>query len=369
MVVVALDRSSGRWTLERWTTRSIGCGSLRRPQGGWPATLAKPARFDVARHVGEAQPMRDELTESPRADERLAEPRGPHLPDVFARIPGIAWIFVAVAVARIWILIDTARLGPAPDPLLVANVVTDAIGSLAALLLPAALLIRHPHAPRRAPMLTVGVVLIAVVEVLEALERGLLPLVVSIGGDAELAPTLGPPFLAYTLGVQLVAPVGLAAIGLGLARTRRHQSQGGIGWTVMIVLFSALLVANRLAEAAQYLALGSNTIGGPPYVGSVVIIGILTILAWAYLTHTAVHGARAHEEPTIGWKLGAVAGGLALVSYQVYSLLTLFVLPGADLTVLLFLASGLFGAGPLALLLAFAAGLPSLESASEVPAD
>lgn len=301
--------------------------------------------------------MHDDRTSAPADAAPWKEPRGPHLPDAFQRIPALAWVFIAVSLARLWMLVDTARLGPAPDPLLVGGAVMNAVSSLAVLLTPAALLICHPDAPRRAPILTIGVVTVAIGELLQALGPGLQPFFDAMAADSELIP-VSPAYLAYTAVGSLVALIGLVGVGLGLDRARRLPGLGGKGWTAAVLIFAAFLVVSRLAEA---FSVPSPTSSGAYNVYFVVAtaIGVATILAWAYLTIVTINGVRAGEEPASGWSLGVLAGVLALLAYVLFTVTSVISAP--DLNGMLFLASGLFAVGPASLLLAVAAGLPSLE--------
>jgi hypothetical protein len=294
-------------------------------------------------------------------DDRIAqleEPRGPQLPAAFGRIPTLAWIFIVIAVGRLWIVIDAARLGPAPEPLAVAHVVTVAVGSIAVLLLPAALLIRHREAPRRAPILTLGIVLFALGEALQVLSAKLVPLFQSAADDPGPFPVEGA-YLAMAVGISALEVMGLVGIGRGLARTRPMSSAGGTAWTTLVLLFAGVLIVSRIADASRFL--GSPTMGYPLYVLASTAVGIGMILAWAYLTTVTLHGVRAGAEPGSGWRLGVLAGGFSLLAYQLFGVIS-YMAPSADLDGTLFLASGLFAIGPALLLLAFAEGLPSIGS-------
>jgi hypothetical protein len=285
--------------------------------------------------------MSDDRAARPLDAARWEEPRGPHLPDVFQRVPALAWVFIAVAAARLWMIVDTASLGPAPPPLLVGGTVTAAVGSLATLLLPAALLIRHPDALRLAPILTVGAVTVAVGEVLEAIEPGFQPFFASASPDSELI-LVSPIALAYNAVSSLVSLVGLVGIGVGLDRARRRPARAAWRWPAIVLLFAAFLVVSRLAESSRLLPSANDLVSHGAFVVVATGIGIGTILAWAYLTIVAVHGVRAGEEPASGWALGVLAGAFALLAYLPFSVMTVIVAPNVDLNGLLFLASGLF---------------------------
>ncbi|MDO8484179.1 MAG: hypothetical protein Q7S35_04470 [Candidatus Limnocylindrales bacterium] len=308
---------------------------------------------------------RTDLVEEPNVSKPWPEARGPHVPDPLGRIPGLAWIFIVLAVGRMWLLIDSASLGPAPEFLTFANFVMGAIASVAALLLPAVLLIRHPDAASRARTLLLGAILFAVGEGLQVLGERLWPFFLGLTPQGDDLPYLFPLAIGYNGLASLIATSALAGIGLGLARARRFGNRGATRSVTLLVLLPAgLLVVSRIVTANQLLP-------GEPrltpdailYASSTVVLGILSILAWAYLALTALRGRLAGEEPRIGWSLGALSAVLALAASEVFAALAIVALPELSVTGYLFLLSGLFALGPLALLAAFAFGLPSLESA------
>lgn len=304
--------------------------------------------------------------EEPNVSKPWPEARGPHLPDALGRIPGLAWIFIVLGVGRLWLLIDSANLGPAPELLTFASFVTNAIASVAALLLPAVLLIRRPDAPSRARTLLLGAILLAVGEGLEVLGGPLQPIFQELTLEADDVPALVPVGVVYNALAGLIGTTGLACIGLGLAQARRFEDRGGTRLiTLLVGLVATLLVVSRIVTAPQMLPGPARTTPDVIlYVGSSIVLGILSILAWSYLTITALRGVHAHEEPRIGWGLGALSGAVALAASETFGFLTMFVLPDLSVAGYLFLVSALFALGPLALLTAFAFGLPSLEPAA-----
>jgi hypothetical protein len=308
--------------------------------------------------------MNDESTAQPPDAVTWEEPRGPHFPDALSRVPQLAWIFIIVAVARLWMLVDTARLGPAPDPLLTGGVVTHAISSLAVLLAPAALFIRLPDALRSVRILAFGLIAVAVAEVFQALGPGLQPFFDSVVADGS-AP-VGPLFLAFTAVGALVELIGLVGIGIGFDRARRRPSPGDSGWTKVVLLFAGFLVVTRLAESASLVPGPTDSIAYTMYFWAATGIGVGTIIAWAYLVIVTIRGVTAGEQPTSAWGLGTLAGVMALLAYVLFTVMAVFVTPNVNLNGLLFLASGLFAVGPASLLLAVAAGLPSLGPATKI---
>jgi hypothetical protein len=296
------------------------------------------------------------------------EARGPHLPDAFARIPPLAWVFIVLSVARLWVLVDTARLGPDPDPSAVGGVVANAIGSLAVLLTPAALFIRQPAAVQRAPLLAFGLIAMAIADVMQAMSPGIQPFFDAVTGGSELT-LVAPLFLAYVGGAALVALIGLIGVGLGLDRARRQPSRRGVVSTVVVLLVAIILLISRVAEASFLLPSSSDSM--PVTVYNLVATGIAigTILAWAYLVIVTVSGASAGESPALGWRLGVLGGVLGFVAYGMFSVILIVVGPDTGYLDILLLASALVALGPASLFLAVAAGLPSLDAPSPPRAD
>lgn len=303
--------------------------------------------------------------EDPNVPKSWPDERGPHLPDALGRIPALAWIFMVLAVGRIWLLIDSASLGPAPELVTIASFAAPAISSVAGLLLPAVLLARHPDVARRARTLLIGVIVFAVGEALQVLGERLQPLFV-LTPQGDEVPYLFSLAIGYIALASLIGTIGLVGIGLGLARARRFGDRGmPRSVTLLVLLPVALLVASRIVTANQILPGDPRlTPDAILYASSTVVLGILSILAWAYLALTALRGRVAGEEPPIGWSLGALSAVLALAASEVFAALTMFALPDLSVTGYLLLLSALFALGPLALLAAFAFGLPSLEPAA-----
>ncbi len=255
--------------------------------------------------------------------DRLDEPeraagRGPYLPDVMTRSP-IAWAFVILALARlIWFARET-QLGPAPELSAYVSFIAGVVPAVASVLAPAALLLRHPDAPTRATTLFVGTVLMALGEGLRVLGVPLQPIFEQLTPGSEETPFLVPLALVYSSAVGLLSTYAIASIGLGLAQRRRYADRSG-SWfvTLVAVLFVLLMAAVRIDGV---LKLPFDAIPMTPtvilYLGSTVVLGILSVSAWAYVGAVAVRGARAGEEPGSGWVIGALAGVAILVAFGV----------------------------------------------------
>jgi hypothetical protein len=295
------------------------------------------------------------------------EPRGPHLPDFLVRMRAPAWIAV-IAVARgIWYIRDV-QLGPSPDLSMICWFVVGLATAVIPILLPAAVLLRHPDAFARARPLLVGASLLAIAEGLRLVGGSLRPLFEQLTPpDAETA-FLVPLDLIYSTLSELIAVAGIAGIGVGLARARRYEDQPGsrpiVGLLVLVVTLTALArVAFVLQNPLVDVPTTPTVIG---YYLSVFVLGVLPVVAWGYLAVTLVRGARVPEVPGLGWMVGAFGAFLMLVGLLLNTAITI-VRPTADTQAMFstigLVAFGVFALGYLGLLAALLLGLPSLDEA------
>jgi heme/copper-type cytochrome/quinol oxidase subunit 3 len=277
-----------------------------------------------------------------------------------SRVPAPAWFFVVLAAACAWLLIGVGRFSPASSSS--AYLVVTVLRTLAWLLLPVALLVRHPNVPRQAPLLTLGVVLLGVGAAIEVIGAFVLLGLWPVAAWPNGTPAVVSVLLAYPTTVQLLNAGGLLGVGIGLARARQSAAGQGSRWTVVILVLAILLVLNRVAEVSRTFVGGvSASYGGLPFVLVSLAGAVLAIAAWTYLTIVCLRGVRAHERPLTGWRLALASGSLHLAALGSYPILTVFVLPELDLSGVLTLTGAFFAIGPVALFLAFVAGVPSAE--------
>jgi hypothetical protein len=303
--------------------------------------------------------------DSPRpAGPPWEEARGPHLPDSLIRIPPLAWVFIVLSTARLWSLIDEARYGSTSDLDIAANVVANAVGEIAVLLTPAVLVIRDRDVAKRAPVLFGGFVLVAIGSLLQAVSLGLFLLAID-DADSVSASAL---VLGFTVLVSLIGVVGLFAIGRGLNLARRLPNRGGSRGRTILLIFTAYLVVSRLADAYRTMP-SSPDATYAVYSLAAIATSVAGIVAWAYLVVATLNGVRAGETPSRAWRIGVVAGVMALLAYVLFAVLAFIVGPATDYTDILLLASALFSIGPAMLLVAVVAGLPSLEPRAEPAPD
>lgn len=309
--------------------------------------------------------LNDELEPAELA-RQIPEARGPHLPDVLSRVPFGALMFGLLALARlIWFVRET-ELGPPLTLQVFVAYVGGLVPAVVAILLPSALLLRHPDAWSRARTLLIGASLFAVVEGLRVLSPALQPVFESITPGSEETPYLVPLALAYSSAQALLAAFAVANVGLGLAQARRYLDRRG---TLLIVLAAAFVVV--VASASRVILVSRvpfDEITMTPtvavYLASAIVLGILSIGAWAYLAVTAARGARAGEEPGRGWILVAMAAWLIATAFAAGAVAALAE-PTPETqgfyTALSQAISVVYTLGYLSLLAALLVGLPSLE--------
>lgn len=302
------------------------------------------------------------------------ETRGPHLPDRVTAVSFGTWFFLLLALARlIWFVRET-ELGPSPDVEVLLGYVGGFVPATVAILLPAALLFRHPDAATTARTLLVGTILFAAVEGMRVVGPALQPVFEGVTPGSEETPYLVPLALLYTSAQTIVATFAVANIGLGLAQGRRYLDRSG---TLAIVGAAAIVaIAAAAARVITVSRLPFDQIPMTPtvavYLASAIILGILSISAWGYLAATAARGARAGEEPGSGWVAGAVGASANLVAFAVGAIANLAE-PTPEtqdmLTTVIQAISLLYTVGYLALLTGLLFGLPSVEPVEDSDED
>ena len=292
------------------------------------------------------------------------EPRGPLLPDVLMALSTTAWVFLLLGVARLIWFVREWNLAPSPiGALTFAATVVPAVG---AVVIPAALALRHPDAPLKAPWLFVGTVLLAAVEGMRVLSRPLEPIFEQVAPGAPETPFLVPLAILYSAVAGLLGAVAVGAIGRGLSVARRYGDRSSNRPVVALVAGAVMLIAAlRLVALGQ---LGWDQVPLTPvvivYVGSTALLGILSVAAWGYLTAMAIGGARAGEDPELGWLLAAVGAGMVIGAFAANGALGLVTATPESTTLWqnigLVISLG-FAFGYLAIVAAFLLGLPSLD--------
>jgi hypothetical protein len=301
------------------------------------------------------------------APEAVPEPppdaRGPHLPGAMTRSYWLAWAFVLLAVGDVVWYITTVKL-PA-DPVIsdLAIFVLQLLPGVAAILMPAVLLARHPDAIARARTLLFGMILYAAVQGLLIVSEPLQGFFESVSPPSQDLPNLVPMAALYNGLIALVAAFGLTYIAVGLSQVRRYVDRGGRVTALFVP------IAGIFGTVVGVLAVSRLQLGSTPwsptlaiYLGASVILGILRIVVWAYLATTLTRGLLAGEEPRRGWLLGALAGGLVVLALVLVNLNGVIDIPDQTLaTAYGYVIVLAYSLGHASLLGAFALGLPSLD--------
>ena len=289
------------------------------------------------------------------------EERGPHLPDAITRVPGPVWPFLALTVLAVigrWQELSGLSFS---RPIDAVALIAGSVPPIVAPLLGVALFTRHPTAHRTMPSVAFGVVLFAVLTVVDRLREPILESIASLDPSFEAT---GPAFLGYGLVQALVSVFALTYLSIGLADARRFEDSPGRR-TALIVL-----VAAAVGAPAVSALLGFAWLSVQPLSSIVSVVSVLaTNLAWAYLGWNAYRGWTAGEEPGTGWALVAGASiGYVLIAVLATVLSVVAWVSGASNSqpqlvyeVYLLLGAALAGVW-LALLAAFAVGLPAVEA-------
>ena len=287
------------------------------------------------------------------------EPRPPHLPDTLTRVP--RWVFVFVLLAGVQVVaawLDWVAQGDLRGPSAVEFLVRQWLPGVCASLLGAALFYRHPDAHRRLPMLTMGVVLLAVAALV-----AIYPIDRAVMDATPVDETnFASAFLwhgFYRAAITVVNIFGLLYLARGLAEARRFADVVS-GRAVGIAFIALVAVASVVSLAPYFTTPDAADLLTPVNVVSLILAKIDT-LAWLYLFVVALGGWLAGERPRIGWLLVTLAGVIE-VFFQLVLVVSGFVdlsQGGFFLSLLTWLAVARFTF----LLAAFALGLPSTATA------
>jgi hypothetical protein len=299
----------------------------------------------------------------------IQDARGPHLPDVVTR-SWAAWFFVLLAIA--YVIWYATHLTFAPEASLADFVVyvLQAVPAVTAILLPAAILLRHPDGWDTIRTILFGAILYAAVQGMLILADPLQNFFETLTPASEDLPFLVPASAVYNGLISIVAAFGLGYIAVGLSITRRYtdtRSRWVTGWFVP--------VATIFATVVGVLAVARIDFGGTPmtpplaiYLASSVILGVVRIVVWAFLSSVATRGWLEGEEPRSGWALASVATWLVLLTLLIVNVTGVIEVPeGTFGTVLGYVIVAAYAGGHVLLLFAFLVGLPLIEMGG--PAD
>lgn len=298
-------------------------------------------------------------------DDDIMAPRVPGGSLAIGGLHPLAWVFIVLAlVDLVWFIVnaDAASMTTPGDFLFYGLQVLPAVATI---LFPAALLARHPDAVSRAPVLLLGTVLFAIVQLLLVLATPLGP-----AFEAASPASQDVPFVAmaelYNGLTLAVAALGLGFIARGLSLARFYEDRTGpwIDWVVPLATAFATVFG---VVGATRLELGDPVPAVVAvYIASSVLLGIVRVAAWAYLLAAALRGLMAGEDPRDGWRLVALAAGIVLFALALVNFVGLLTVPDAWIVELYQWTVVLaYALGHLFLLVAFTIGTPSLDPEEE----
>lgn len=234
---------------------------------------------------------------------------------------------------------------------------------LAAILLPAALIARHPEVGRRVPALLAGAILFAAVQALIVLADPLQPLFATLTPAAEDLPSIVPSAAIYELIVTFVSAAGLGLFGLGLIQARRYPDRGTAGVALLVPIAAILATVAGVVGLSRLDLTGvSVTAGVLIYLVSSVVLGIVRVVAWAFLAAVTIRGWRAGESPLAGWWLAVLGTALVLLALAMLNVRNLIDVTDATVDEAYgYIEATTYAAGSVCLLVAVAVGLPAID--------
>lgn len=299
--------------------------------------------------------------DSPHVDEPPSHARSRRL-----RVPAkaVGWLFVVLGVVAFWASFLEAVATTAWDGQAIFSFILSVIPPVCAVLIPGALLLRHPDAGSRARTLLFGTLVFASVTFFRAIEGSLQATFTGLTPAPEALEWFVPSALVYTSFVSLIGLFGLLYIGLGLAKARNYAfTRNAViaGWVILVTAIVA--IAGRIWTLTGVdLADPTLTTDVWVYVGSIIVIGILTILAWSYVARVLTRCALSGEEPEMAWYIAAAGTCLIVATFAIVAWSTFVAVSSESLSsVLVYVRQTMYAIGHVALLIGFVLGLPSLE--------
>jgi hypothetical protein len=228
----------------------------------------------------------------------------------WTRLTPLGWLFVALATYVGWQeWLDIPRGLPEHVPLALA----DMVRSVAVALLPAALLFRTAQAVRTQTILLLGLVGLAVAEVVQAAELDPLWLFeTDLSSPRDIGVWLDP--------ADVVGSIGAVLTGVGLLRLRAHPSSRRLLLVGTVLLYVAIPVASLAIAAVQPGPLG--------VVPSSVIVVLALAMARAFMVWPAVAAWLDRDAPRPFWALLAAGLPLRVISAGAIALIDVLALSG-----------------------------------------
>jgi hypothetical protein len=279
----------------------------------------------------------------------------------------LAWVFVVFALGDLAYYIATAKFDANPSLTDIGTYALQVIPSVVSVLIPAALLFRHPDAAARASTLLLGSILFALAQVLQILGNPLEPFFEAATPPSLDLPTIVPMAEIYNGFISVVLAVALLSIAAGLTRARRYDDRGGFMSVLFVPLMTVIGTAlNVLATATSGIEGLSLTLGLVLFVGSAVVLPVVRIVIWSYLVTSLFRGWRSGESPRVGWGLGTLGSALVVAGLLLFNLNGVIPSQGGNFDTAYAYATVIaYAIGHLSLLAAFLVGLPALDPADE----
>lgn len=287
------------------------------------------------------------------------------------RVPWLALVFVALAVADLyWMLRQSDFLAgmSAGDIIGYGLRVTPGI---AAILMPAAVLVSHRNSWRRIPTVVFGTILFASVQGLAVVADPLQPIFASLTPASAELPDLVPLAALFDAVVSLTSVLGVTYIALGLVQARRYEDRPADAAALVVPVAGTLATIIGVLAASRF-DFGDTQLTPPlaVYLAATVALGILRVVAWAFLAATVIRGWWSGEEPNSGWWLAVLATALVLIALALVNVSG--ILDTSDTTFVTaygYVTATAYALGHLCLLAAFAAGLPAVDALEDEDAD
>jgi MFS family permease len=293
------------------------------------------------------------------------ESRPPHLPDTVTGLPIPTILFtlgaIGIGILTIRDRLPDAGAGPGGPVVWFLSLSIPVVSFL----IPAVFFLRHRDAWSAHRAMALGTTLFAVSRAVGLLNSYLGDWFISILPNGDLG--ISPLSIVMQVVVSAIAVLAVVYLARGLIEARLYADRPGTRrWWVLI----GLVAAASAAMALLLFGTISPDLEDAAFVNSYwlvmlsVVINIVTMAAWAYLTGTAVAGRRAGEDPNFGWFLAAFAGFCILATFVVSGLATAMNIAAETNTStnVLALLTALPAIAYLALLAAFATRLPTTHA-------
>jgi hypothetical protein len=281
----------------------------------------------------------------------------------------LALVFVVFALVDLAWWIANARFDANPSLVDIATYGLQIVPSVAGVLFPAALLVRHPDAAARARILLAGTVLFALGQALLILSTPFEAFFESVTPPSVDQPGLVPLAAVYNGLISVVFAVALLAMAAGLTRARFYEDRSGPLTMLFVPLMTIFgTVFGVLTAASGNLDSVTLSPGLAIYIGSSVFFGVLRIVVWSYLLVALWRGLRAGEDPRRGWFLGMLGAAFVILTLVLLNLGGLLDPQNPDFnTIFGYITVISYGIGHVLLLVAFVARLPALDAEEDEP--